>query len=223
MPINVGLVPYDTSGELESTETNNGKTNFNQERKKNSCEDLKSRVPIDSLQFFLKRAFLDESYQNSVILGHGRNYLNWIYKSFLELGIEPNMVLRKSGKIIRIVTELNNLSFVCADEYLHTSLKCTIELDEQAIFFPLVLNYQQIYDWKNIPLQYFFSILDSPLVIERKTQFYKKYEDSNWNLKDLLQQFLHYELEKLMSSCLSIEEFSIELQNSLKTSSRLKE
>ena len=76
---------------------------------------------------------------------------------------------------------------------------------------------------KNIPLQYFFSILDSPLVIERKTQFYKKYEDSNWNLKDLLQQFLHYELEKLMSSCLSIEEFSIELQNSLKTSSRLKE
>ena len=121
----------------DMTDSSLGMTNYNKEKKEINCDDIKALRPKDSLQVFLKKAFLEESYRNSVIIGHGKNYLNFVYKSFFALGIEPNKVVKKSQKIIRIITEVNNLSFVNADAFLLNDFKNMMEADEKGIFLLL--------------------------------------------------------------------------------------
>ena len=87
--------------------------------------------------------------------------------------------------------------------------------DDDAIYFPSVLNYEALYESKNIPLEYFFNITDSNELISKKKKFYSTYETSNWSLHELLIEFLHFQVLQLMSACVIVQEMSVEIQNRL--------
>ena len=83
------------------------------------------------------------------------------------------------------------------------------------------MNYESLYEQKNIPFQYFLSVLDSPYVIERKKQSYATIKYSDLTLENLMKQYVHYEVRSLMDTCLSLIDMSYELQDALKTSNEL--
>ena len=84
----------------------------------------------------------------------------------------------------RIETEVNNLTFISADIFLPKPLDTLLEEDSEAIFFPSIVNYEALYNWKRIPFH--LNVMDSETVIESKRRFCSKYETSNQILGELL-------------------------------------
>ena len=74
--------------------------------------------------------------------------------------------------------------------FLHTSFKTILQDLEDPIFFPTTINHQSLYEKKNIPMNYFFSVLDSPEIVQKKKAFFEeKYQTSKDTLGNLLQQY----------------------------------
>ena len=65
-------------------------------------------------------------------------------------------------------------------------------------------------------MNYFFSVLDSPEIVQKKKAFFEeKYQTSEDTLGILFQKYLHFEVLSLMNECLSLEEIGSQLQNNL--------
>ena len=78
------------------------------------------------------------------------------------------------------------------------------------------INYKSLYETKNIPMNYFFSVLDSPEIVQKKKAYFeKKYQTSEDTLGNLLEQNLHFEVLTLMTECHELEEMGSQLQHNL--------
>ena len=107
--------------------------------------------------------------------GRPREFLPQCHINALKhFNIEPKLVLRNHQKIIRIEIDENNLTFLNADTFLDTSFKNILQELEDPIFFPTTINYKSLYERKNIPMNYFFSVLDSPEIVQKKKAYFEK-------------------------------------------------
>ena len=58
--------------------------------------------------------------------------------------------------------------------FLDTSFKNILQELEDPIFFPATINYKSLYEKKNILMNYFFSVLDSPEIVQKKKAYFEK-------------------------------------------------
>ena len=147
------------------------KGRYNTVSKDRGIEAIRNANPRDSLEFFIQKAILTTSYCNGLLVGQGNSYLNVILNALKYFNIEPKLALRNHQKIIRIEINENNLTFLIADMFLHTSFKTILQDLEDPIFFRTTINCKSLYETKNPPMNYFFSVLDSPEIVQSKSIF----------------------------------------------------
>ena len=121
-------------------DSNKRKGRYNRLPKNRGIDAIRNVKPRDSLEFFIKEAILTTSYCNGLLVGQGNSYLPFIFNALKYFNIEPKLVLRKNQKIIRIEINENNLTFLIADMFLHTSFKTILQDLEDPIFFPTTIN-----------------------------------------------------------------------------------
>ena len=152
----IGTISSSQFTNNEKTDSNRQKTNYNQFKKQISLEDIVDIDAQDSLEYFLQKALQEESFCNSMIIGHGKTFLGLIFTALLNFNIEPSKVLRKSQTLIRIETDVNNLTFINADIFLPKSFDTLLEEDDDGFFYPTILNYEALYSWKKNSIWHVF-------------------------------------------------------------------
>ena len=133
-------------------DSNKRKIRYNTLPKNRGIDAIRNVKPRDSLEFFIQKAIWTRSYCNSLLIGHGNSYLPFIFNALKYFNIEPKLVLRISQKIIRIEINENNLTFLIADMFLHTSFKTILQDLEDPFFSQLQLitshcMKQRIFQW----------------------------------------------------------------------------
>ena len=108
-------------------DSNKRKGRYNTLPKNRGIDAIRNVKPRDSLEFFIKKAILTTSHCNGLLVGQGNSYLNVILNALKYFNIEPKLVLRNHQKIIRIEINENNLTFLIADMFLHTSFKTILQ------------------------------------------------------------------------------------------------
>ena len=109
---------------------------------------------MDSMEQFIQEALLNSTFCNTTVIGHGRSFLNLVYKALLKMTVQP-VAIRKSQGLIRLISNTNNITFTAIDTYLPKDFKSLYEEDERAIYYPHGTNHPDLYHIKTLESSYF--------------------------------------------------------------------
>ena len=180
---------------------------------------LTTKSPVENLILKLLE------FQNTTILCFGVEHLLFIYKCFLDHGLECKP-LSIGQNILLLELEYFGLRFINLQNYFKVQLNELIDLfdlDVKKLYFPEVLNCRENYQLislspSEIPVEFYYSFNDNLKEKENKKKFVKenfeKFEE--WNFQQKLLDYSIYQTKVIMSASLKFISNTLEFQQLLR-------
>ena len=163
-------------------------------------------------------------FKNSTLICFGVEHLLFVYKCFIEFGIECRPLI--SGQnVLQLEVELFSLRFINLQNYFKVPMFDLIDLfnlDLKRIYFPEVLNCRENYNMisltpREIPLEFYLNFNDSLKEKENKNNFIETNFDQceEWSFQTTLFNYCLFQVNVIMLASLKFVSNCEELQKLL--------
>jgi hypothetical protein len=187
-----------------------------------NIENLKSslnKTPVEKMIVSL----LD--YENTTIMCFGAEQLLFVFKCFVDHGIECKPLTRGQN-ILMLEVEFFGLRFLNLKNYFKDSIYDLIdqfELGLEKIYFPEVLNCKENYNLLTLmpsefPVEFYFNFNDTLIEKENKRKFVEKDKFEEWHFQKKLCEYSLFQTNVLLLASLNFTKNCLDLQGVLSES-----
>lgn len=185
-------------------------TNYARIKKNRLMKDISQTPAKTPLDFLLKEILINSAYSNCVAVVE-----NHLMPFIIESIVHFNLPLPKDLKPNRVINLTTaNFKFVSLNCYLQDHRKFANL--EQTVFFPMILNSEDLGRSEKPEFFDFLSLNDTFLVKDAKLKYYSSLNIEEWDFEDQLKRFLFENCSHIMLSMVKLAKWTSKMQTFLK-------